>query len=75
MSLSKEDLRKGCAGRVYEEIGRERAMDLAREGKMVSSSFVVCRVEGKEGNERFILNFHHQSKHWRKERVKMETTP
>lgn len=40
-------LEKGCARRVYEEIGREREMELAREGKMVSSAFLVWRVEGK----------------------------
>lgn len=67
------DLERGVAEGVYERVGEEEVEDLVREGKMVSSAFVVWQGHGEERKGRFVVNFHRQSKHWARGSVKMET--
>ena len=51
---------------MYEELGFEEAMALARGGRMISSAFTVWQGEGEDRKGRFVINFKRQSKHWPK---------
>jgi hypothetical protein len=69
--FAREDLATGIREGVYEELSRDYAMAMMREGAMISSAFVVRKSDTNE--PRFVINLHHQSKHWETKSVKMET--
>lgn len=62
-AFARKDLSEGCAQGTYEEISPQKAWEISREGKMVSSAFVVWQGDGEERKGRFFVNFHLQSKH------------
>ena len=72
MAFGVQDLMKGCANGLYEEL-YEYVRDRVREGNMVSSAFTVWQREGAERKGRFVVNLKRQRKHWPRGSVKMET--
>jgi hypothetical protein len=75
LAFGREDLRAGCAGGIYEEVGREEVWEAVRVGRMVSSAFTVWQGDGADRKELFVINFARQSRHWPKGTVRMETLP
>lgn len=71
--FARRDLEHGCREGVYEEVDYSEAMELARDGMMVSSAFTVWQGDDGEEKGRFVINFKRQSKHWPKGSTKMET--
>ena len=50
-----EDLVRGCREGVYEKLGFEEAVALARGGRMISSAFKVWQGEGEDRQGRFVI--------------------
>ena len=75
-TFARQDLENGCNEGIYEEVSGGEAERLVSTGHMISSSFFVWQedTDGNE-NERFIVNFSKQSKHWDKGSVQVETLP
>ena len=72
MASGREDLWRGCASGVYEDLSSGYVRDRVKEGKMVSSAFTVWQGEGTERRGWFVVDFKSHRKHWPQRSVKME---
>lgn len=74
-SFASADLAKGLQEGIYEGVSSGLIQEQLKQGKLVSSSFVVWQGEGQDRKGRFVINLHHQSKHWERGSIRMETLP
>ena len=72
-ALARQDLKEGVKNGIYEEVGRAHALEQVRQGRLVSSAFLVRQGDGKKGRFNVILS--KQSQHWPKGSIKKETLP
>ena len=64
-SFASRKIAQGLAKRTIEEISEPSARKCARDGLLVSSSFVTWTGEGEEKRGRFVINLHRQRKHFK----------
>lgn len=75
LSFASDKISYGLATWVFEYVTKAYSYSQIKEGKLNPSSFVTCSGEGTTEKGLFFLNFHVQSKHWPKGRLKMKTIP
>lgn len=73
LRFAKEDIKKGLASGIYQEVSQEHARRALEAGAVISSAFVVWQDKEGELSGRFVVNLSVQSEHWAKGSVRMET--